>query len=75
MGVFLFWFFFVARGQAERPSLTLQSAQNERPDVVEFHIRGQVEVLSGVLVNLVEAQQVEEQGMIIGIKLAGSPWL
>ena len=37
---------------AERASLTLHSAQNEWFDAVKFHIRCQVEVLSGVLVDL-----------------------
>lgn len=36
----------------KRAPLTLHSAQNERLDAVEFHVRCQVEVVSGVLVNL-----------------------
>lgn len=36
----------------KRASLTLHSAQDERFNAVEFHIRCQVEVLSGILVNL-----------------------
>lgn len=36
----------------ERASLTVHSAQDDRLDVVEIHIRRQVEVFSGTLVNL-----------------------
>lgn len=42
------------RQQKRELLLTLHSAQSERFDAVEFHIRGQVEVLSGILVDLKE---------------------
>ena len=37
---------------AEAASLTVHSAEDQRPDGVEFYIRRHVEVLSGILVNL-----------------------
>lgn len=37
---------------AAAASLTVHSAENQRPDGIEFYIRRHVEVLSGVLVNL-----------------------
>lgn len=36
----------------ERPTLTLYSSYDEGFDTVEFHIRGQIEVLSDFSINL-----------------------
>lgn len=54
---------------AAAASLTVHSAENQRPDGIEFYIRRHVEVLSGVLVNLrIKKKKVKFQFSLSDLK-------